>query len=202
MSAKIELYIDTYSGELVSGTDNRRAATLPKFVYGDDLTFWIYQLERTTTYPDAGGYAVVNNAAHTLKMALGSKATGALVTQQYTWTPDAQNQYFYATLPMDTAAILALLNSTAQVQSWFEIKRIQGGRPTTILQKEVILNASVILPSSVTVPANERPLSLEYGEAAYLKAENTGCVIVNPNTGAKVQMYLGDDGVVHFDPIA
>jgi len=203
--AYINLYVDTYSGELVSGVENFRAGLLPRFFQGDTISLRIYLLERTSTFPVIPAYAIINNALLDLKVALGPKngtAGSTLYTQQLTWDKDAQKQYFFADLPLSTAAITTLIGTAESASAWFEIQYEQNGVPTTVLQKSVTIHAEVIESGVITVPAGLTGASVEYVNATFLKAENNGFVMVNPTTGSKIQVYLGDDGAVHFDPIA
>lgn len=205
MPAKIELYIDTYSGELVSGPDNRRDGRLFKFVQGDAPLLHVYLLERTTTYPDTNAYSIINNANLSLKAALGPKtgtAGSSLYTQQYTWDKDSQNQYFYARLPLNTSAIATLIAAAASARAWFEIEYVEDGYATTVFQKEVDIHAEVLETAALVAPPGETVLTLEHANATFLKSENTGFIMVNPVSGLKYHFYVGADGAPQFDPIA
>lgn len=204
--AQFDIYIDTVSGETVTGPSNPASAPLPRFTQGDTMSLRIYLLARTTTYPLSTPFNIINNAALSLKVAIGPKdgsAGSTLYTQQFTWAKDASNQYFFADLALNTAAIATLLGSAAQVTSpWFEVEYTQNGFPTTVLSKQITLNAEVIETGTISAPAGQTAASVEYVNATFLKNENNGFVLANPNTGQKRFVYLGDDGVVHFDPIA
>jgi hypothetical protein len=203
MSARQDFYIDTYARALVAGPLTVRAGSLPYFVQGDTLTWRIYLLERLTTYPDVP-YGIVNNAALSLKAALGPKdgqAGSALYTQQFTWTADAQNQYFEATFPMNTAGIASLLGSAASATAWLEIKYYQDAVPTTVFQQQVTVNAEVIETTPLSALVGDTAVPLAYAEATYLKAENEGFVLVNRTTGARLQLYLADDNSPQWAPV-
>ena len=203
--AQFKLYIDTDSGELVANAASTKAGLMPRFTQGDTMSLRIYLLARSATWPDASPYDVVNNAALTLNVALGPKngtSGSVLYTQQFTWSKDGQNQYFYADFPLNTAGISSLINTAESAQAWFEVEYVQNGVPTTVLQKSVTVNGEVIETTSLTVPAGQEAATLAYVNATFLKADNNGFVMTNPTTGGKVQVYLGDDGTVHFDPIA
>lgn len=202
--AQLDLYIDTYSRKLVSGVSNLNPGSLPGFTQGDTISLRIYLLARTTTYPQGTAYQIINNADLSLKVALGPKngtSGSTLYTQQYTWTPDSQNQYFYANLPLNTAAIESLIGTAESARAWFEVEYTQGGLPTTVYQEEVTIQAEVIEAASLVTPAGENPISLETAKAMFIGHETTGFVLKNVATGQKVQVYLADDGEVHFDPI-
>lgn len=203
--AQLDIYIDTYNRTLVAGPTNLSAAPALSFVQGDTVSLRVYLLARTTTYPQSTPYSIINNAALSLKVALGPKngnSGSTLYTQQFTWSKDAQNQYFFADFPLNTAAIATLIGAAESASAWFEIEYTQNGFPTTVYQASVTVNAEVIETGTLVAPAGQTTATVEYVNATFLKAENTGFVLSNPNTGAKVQVYLADDGTVHFDPIS
>jgi len=198
-----DLYIDTYSRGLVAGPSTVKAGVMPYFVQGDTFTLRVYLLKRLTTWPDTP-YAIMNNSTLSLKAALGPKdgQTGsALYTQQFTWTQDAQFQYFYATFPMNTAGIASLLGTKASEKAWFEVKYYQDGVPTTVLQQQVDVHAEVIETVPLTVAAGDTAATLAYVQSAFVQKETQGFVLTNPNTGQKMQIYLTDDGLLGQDII-
>jgi len=204
--AQFDIYVDTYSSDVVTGPSNPTVASLPKFVQGDTISLRIYLLARTT-----GGnisstpYTIISTAGIALKVALGPKdgtAGSTLLTQQFTWTPDASQQYFAATLPLNTAGITAAIGSANSVSTWFEIEMTQGGFPTTVLQKQADIQAEVIETGVIATPPGQTAISAEEAYAVFLKRENTGFFLKNENTGHRVFVYLGDDDAVHMDPVA
>jgi hypothetical protein len=202
--ARLDLYIDTYARSLVAGPSNPSPFTLPPFVQGDTVSLRIYLLERNTTYPLSNPYSIISNASLSLKVALGPKtgtAGSTLYTQQFTWTQDANFQYFYADFPLNTTAIGTLIGSAESAYAWFEVEYTQNGFPTTVFQQNVIVNAEVIETGSLVTPPGETAVSLEYINATFLKKTNEGFIMTNPNTGGRVFVYLHNDGTVHFDPI-
>lgn len=203
--AQFDLYVDTYSGELVQGVANPTITQLPRLTQGDTISFRVYLLARTTTYPLATPYTVVNNAALTLKMGIGPKtgtAGSTLYTQQFTWAKDAQNQYFFADLPLNTAGITSLIGAAETGSAFFEIEYTQNGFPTTVLQKAVTLQAEVIETGTITTPPGQTAMTVEEANALFLKRTNSGFYLLNETTGLKVFVYLHDDGTVHMDPVA
>lgn len=202
--AQFDLYVDTYSGGLVAGIDNLAVASLPRLIQGDTISLRIYLLARTTTYPKGTPYTVVNNAALSLKVALGPKtgtAGSTLYTSQFVWAKDANNQYFFADLPLNTAGITALIGSAESQEAWFEIEYTQNAFPTTVFQQKVDIQAEVIETGTIATPPGETALSSEVANATFLKNENNGFILVNPNTGHKRFVYLGDDDSIKLDPI-
>jgi hypothetical protein len=202
--AQFDLYIDTTSGDLVAGAANPAPASLPRLYQGDTISLRIYLLARTTTYPQVTPYSVINNSNLSLKVALGPKngtPGSTLLTQQFTWQKDAANQYFYADLPLNTAAINSAIGAAESATAWFEVEYTQNSYPTTVFQQSVTIHAEVIETGSVVTPPGETALSAEVANATFLKPENYGFTLMNPNTGQKVFVYLGNDGQVKFDPI-
>ncbi len=201
----MDLYIDTVSGESVVGPANGTSAPLPRFIQGDTITINIYLLERTTTFPIQTPYTIKSNATLSLKVALGPKdgsAGSSLYASQFTWARDAANTYFTATFALNTAAIATLLGSAASATAWFEIEYTDNLYPTTVLQKEVTIQAEVIETAATSVPAGATAMTAEEANAIFLKRTISGVVILqNDSTGKQIALYVGDDGGFHADPI-
>ncbi len=54
----------------------------------------------------------------------------------------------------------------------------------------------------MTVPAGATALTAEEASAIFLKRLIIGAFqIRNPNTGVTLEVYVGDDGTLHSDPI-
>ena len=203
--AQFTLYIDTISGELVTGPLNPTLTVMPRLTQGDTISFRIYLLDRTTTYPLSSPYATINNGNLSLKVALGPKngtAGSTLYTQQFTWSKDAANQYFYADLPLNTTAINDLIGNASSALAWFEVEYTQSGLPTTVFQKEVTINAEVIETGTITTPAGLTAMSAEEANATFLKRENSGFFLTNATTGKKMFVYLGDDDALHSELVS
>ncbi len=202
--AQFDLYVDTYSGELVSGISNSSPGQLPKLVQGDTIALRIYLLARTPTYPLTTPFTIIPANSVSIKVAIGPKdgtAGSTLYTQQFTWVPDAGNQYNAANLALNTAAITILIGTGTSGTAYFEIELTQGGFPTTVFQKSVTIEAEVIETGVVTVPAGATAISAEEVNALFVKLDESRPIILrNAAQTVAVLMYLGDDGVVHFDP--
>lgn len=213
--ARFNLYVDTYSGELVGGPNNLETAYLPKLVQGDTITLRIYLLERPNTFPapvsdSVDIYQTVNNANLSFRVAIGPK-TGTAGSTVYTanppsgaaWTRDSGNNYVEGTLPLNTAAIASLIGASESGAAWFEIEIQDGdGNYTTVFQKAVSIEAEVIESVVVASPAGETSATVGFVTGNFLKNDNTGFVITDPNTGNKCQVwYDGTNKVMHFDPI-
>lgn len=203
--ARLDLYIDTYSRSLVVGPNNPANFTFPAIFQGDTISLRIYLLERTPTYPLTTPYTIATNTDLSLKVGIGPKnGTGgsSLYTQQFTWSKDGQNQYFYADLPLNTSGINTLIGAAESASAWFEVEYTQNGYPTTVFQQQVTLHAEVIETGTIEVPPGETALSVEVANNLFVKTENEGFILRNPNTNARAFVYLGDDGALHCDPIA
>lgn len=202
--AQFDLYIDTYSGNLVTGIDNITPASLPKLVQGDTISFRIYLLARTTSYPRGTPFTTINLAALSLKVGIGPKdgtAGSTLYTQQFVWAKDPTNSYFFADLPLNTAGITNRIGALESNTAWFEVEYTQNGFPTTVFQESVNLHAEVVETGNIVAPAGETAASVEYVNATFLKNENNGFILKNNNTGVRAFVYLADDGTLKADPI-
>lgn len=205
--ANLDLLIDTNACQAVSGFSNSGSATIPLLVQGDTLNMRIWLLARSPTYPVDPPFVYVPNTDITIQVAIGTRVGqgGVLYTQQFTWTPngDAANPYFFAQLPMNTGNINSLLGSSSSQTAYLEVKYIAaGGVPTTVLSKQVTIQAAVIQSNSVVVPAGLTPLSAEAANALFLKRDFTGPVILRNGTGQAVELYVAADGTFHADPIS
>jgi hypothetical protein len=203
--AQYDLYVDTVGNALVAGPANASPADFPRLVQGDTVYFNIYLLSRTTTYPLTSPFAIINNSGLSIKVAIGPKdgtAGSTLLTQQFTWTPDSANQYFNASLPLNTANITSAIGSGQSTTSWFEIEMSQSGFPTTVLQLPVTIQAEVIDTANIVAPGVGTTITAEEINASFLKKTNQGFVLQCPtNAAVQVYVWLGADGVVHFDPM-
>lgn len=203
--AQFDLYIDTVAGSLVTGPANPSVAIMPRLTQGDTISLRIYLLARTVTYPVANPFSIINNANLSLKVAIGPKdgtPGSTLYTQQFTWQQDATNQYFYADLPLNTAAIGTLLGSSASATAWFEIEYTQNTFPTTVFSQQVTIHAEVIESGTVSAPAGLTAISAEECNATFLKRENSGFYLTNETTGKKMFVYLGDDNSLHAELVS
>lgn len=205
MALRQTIYVDITSGEVVTSDTNSRSVPLPKIVQGDLLLLRIYLLQRSADYPSDTPYTVFSNAGVSLSVTLGPKtgtAGSSLYAQALAVASVSPYQFWDVDLPLNTAAIATLIGSAESKTAWLEFEALQGGYPWTPFQKEVTIHAEVYETGTLAVPAGLTAASVEYVNATFLTRENTGFILTNPNTGGKVQCYLGDDGVVHWDPIA
>lgn len=204
--ARLDLYVDTFASKrqsLVTGAANPAVYTVPELVQGDTISIRVYLLERNPTYPISNPFNIILNGDLSLKLAITAPAGGSstVYTNQYTWAKDANNQYFYADLPLNTAAIGTLLGSGSTASAWLEIEYTQNAYPTTVALIPITILADGIKAGGTVVPAGETALTVEVAQNTFLKQTNTGFVLKNPNTGLKAFVYLADDGTLKCDPI-
>lgn len=204
--ANLDLYIDTTAQQAVSGFTNSSPVNIPVFTQDDTLNLRIRLMSRTATFP-VSPYAWIPNTGLTLQVALGTKvgSGGTLYTQQYTWSlnSDLSDPYFFAALPMNTTGVANLLGSSPDASTFFEIKYVSGGVPTTVLSDQVTVQAAVIHASSLTVPPGLTPLSAEAAAASFLQRVIVGPItLVNATDSTKkALLYVDTDGSFHADPI-
>lgn len=204
--ARLDLYVDTFASKrqsLVTGAANPAVYTVPELVQGDTISIRVYLLERNPTYPISNPFNIILNGDLSLKLAITAPAGGSstVYTNQYTWAKDANNQYFYADLPLNTAAIGTLLGSGSSATAYLEIEYTQNAYPTTVALIPITILADGIKAGGTVVPAGETALTVEVAQNTFLKQTNTGFVLQNPNTGLKAFVYLADDGTLKCDPI-
>lgn len=201
--AQVDLVIDIASGEAVTSVTDTSVGQLPRFVQGDSLNLRIY-LVRAAGNVSAPARIAVSGV--TLQVALGTRVGDETeyYTQQFTWaaSADLANPYWSALFPMNTDAITTLIGSASDASAWFEVKAIIDGLPTTLLSKQVTINAAVIKEGGLVVPPGLTPLATETANAMFLGRTITGpIVLVNETTGKQIQLYVGDDGTFHADPL-
>ena len=205
--AAFDLYIDTNAGEVVTSQTNSAVVPLPTFIQGDTPTLNVWLLEKTSSFPNQPVYSVKNISALSLEVAIGEKIANSttIYTQQLTFTKDLNNTFFTGTLALNTDAITTVIGANPIYgNAYFEVKYLDGsGFPTTVLEKNITLNAAVLKGVTVTVPPGATALTAEYANAIFLKRLIVGAITIqNPNTGHKMSLYLGDDDTFHADPIS
>lgn len=211
--AQLDLYVDTYARKFVTGPTNPAPFTIPDWIQGDTVTLHVYLLARTTRWPasfvNLPAYSIIGNSDLSLKLGIGSKSgvgTGDLVTQQFTWDKDATNSYFYADLALNTAAINTALASETSVTKWLEIEYTQSGYPSTVIQQQTIIQADVLKNASVAVPAGQTAMTAEDANATFLKKDGSNDVADSkiwrsPDGTKRTLQWLDNDGNMRFDPI-
>ncbi len=202
--AEHTLYIDCDRATAVRSATDSTAKALPKFVQGDTLLLRIYLLQG---YSRSSEYTPVPTLDLTIQAALGIRVGNDTEyhTQQFTWTASADlaDPYFEAEFPMSTAAITTLLGSDESAFSYFEVKYIRDGLPTTVLSEKVKVWAAVIKEGGLIEAAVPTPLSVEVANATYLQRTIRGVIRLVSEDGTKqADLYLDNDGTFHVDPVA
>lgn len=203
--ALFDIFIDVDAQEVVRGFADSSVTSLPRMVQGDTPTLKLWPLKRTVTFN--GGttpYSYMGVAGLSFEVAIGTRVgnSSTLYTQQFVWTADANNQSVSATLPLNTAGIDGIIGNNSSAPAWFEVKYLSAGFPTTILDKQIDLQAAVIKAGALVVPPGATAMTAEEANAAFLKRIIHGAFILqNDNTGKQIACYLGDDGAFHADPI-
>lgn len=197
------LYIDVNRGEAVISPFSNAEAALPPLTQGDtqeEFRVWFMK--------DWNGinYTLIPVAGVTVEMALGKKQGTAApyYTQQFTWTPSADltKPYHYASLPLNTDEITALLGERATAGAFLEVKKVENNIPLTVLSRRVVVHASVIKPETTVVPPGLTPLYAETANVAFVKVVHWGPFdLMNRDTGRGGRIYWGDDDTLHTDPI-
>ncbi|HEV2350842.1 MAG TPA: hypothetical protein VG028_13455 [Terriglobia bacterium] len=206
---QFDIFIDINSGQVVTSLTNPAAGLLPAFIQNDTLSLRIWLLVRNAGFGTgaANPYSLLNTAGLSLQVTIGDKNSNAnnWYTQQFVWATDANNQYFYAQLPLNTAAITTLINAAGNVsaQSWLEVKIQQAdGTFLTVLQQQITIQASIDKPGGLVVPAGQTPISMEFAKATFLPRAIVGAITwEDPNTGKTFSVYPGDDGALHCDAL-
>lgn len=207
--ASLDLYIDTFSGEFVTGPTNATLFTLPNFKQGDVMPFRIWLLARTTSYPTISPFTVVNIAAISLKMAIGTKSgtgTGSHLVNQFSWNKSADNQYFYANVAFNTTELNSAIGSSESLSGkWLEIEFTQDGYPTTVLQRQVTIDADVIKGASTTLPAGQVAMTAEEANATFVKkfgGNGDSIILVSADGTKKRMLYVDNNGNLMSDLIS
>lgn len=215
MAQSFDLYVDTYSGKSVTSELDSTPANLPRFIQGDTFNMRVYLLARTKNWPLGDNsdpankkppYLIINNSTLTLKAALGVKdglPASTLYTQQFSWSKDANNQYFYSTFPMNTAAIATLIGANPSANAWFELEITDAGLPWTVLQENITVQAEVIdTNTALTVPAGQTAMGAEEARATFLSRKISGPIYLEDinNPGQYIALY-NENGSLKVDNV-
>ncbi len=203
--AEYDLYIDCDSCRIATSDEDNTPKALPRLVQGDTPTFRIYLLKG---YSRASEYELIPTDELTIQVALreglisGSGSLGAIVASQYVWTA-VDGTYFEATFQLTTEELDDALGSSKSLDCTLEIKYLNGGVPTTVLQQACKIYAAMIEPDSVMPVATPTPLSAEAAEATYVRQRHRGAIILESANGLyAVELEVSDtDGTFHANPI-
>ena len=168
---KFNLYIDVQNNRLLTSKDEPtivNSQNLPLF-YGDTVQVNIWLLQSTTPAQlGSSTYSIVPTQGLSLQLYIndGKLTGGTNYTQQLAWNTDANNQYFYANLALNTANLAALMASS-NTTATLVIGYTQNGYPTTVFSGTV--NFQVGLPAGANVvPAGLTPISVEVANQTFM----------------------------------
>jgi len=203
--AQFDIFIDTTVQEVVRGFTDSSVASLPRFVQGDTPTLKIWPLVRTAAFNGPTPYSYLGTNGLTFEVAIGTRLGNSTLyyTQQFVWTPDVLNQSVSAQLPLNTVAIDTLLGANSSASAWFEVKYLVGGLPTTILDKQIDVQAAVIKAGALIVPPGATALTAEDANAAFLKRKISGTIYLEDinNPGSYIALY-NENGALKASPVA
>ena len=168
---KLNLYIDVENNQLLSSIDQPNivnSQTLPLF-YGDTVQLNVWLLQSTSTGQiGSATYSIIPTTGLALLLYIndGILSGGTNYTQQLAWNTDANNQYFYANLPLNTAALETLLTGGSNLAN-LVIGYTQNGYPTTVFAGKVTINIGLPI-GALVVPPGLTPLSAEVAAQTYM----------------------------------
>jgi len=213
MSATLDLYIDTQGPKdqnLVISSINKGAYVLPNFTQNDIVAVRVFPLIRKTSYPH-NPFSAVLISDYSLKFMIGSKSgtgTGTPLVTQFTWSKDLGDNFFYANVEFNTSELADAIGNSAQLTGrYLEIELTKtGGVPWTILQRTVTIDADVIKNATTSATSGLTSTSAQEVDAGYLRRDGTDDtadykIWRSPDGTRRVMQYLGNDGVMKFDPI-
>ncbi len=167
----LNLYIDVQNNRLLTSKDQPtivNSQSLPIF-YGDTVQVNVWLLESNTPAQlGSSTYSIIPTQGLSLLLYIndGKLTGGTNYTQQLVWNTDANNQYFYANLPLNTANLATLLTG-GSTEATMVIGYTQNGYPTTVFSGTV--NFQVGLPAGAqVVPPGLTPLSVEVANQTFM----------------------------------
>ena len=208
--AQLTLFINTSNNTLVAGRQSTQplGTALPLF-FGDTLSLVIYLLQLPEGYngqdPANSQLETVSTAGLQLLLYLDDgDVAGTIYTQEVAFQTDANNEFFYAPLALNTDALKTLLGANTSAQAWLKIGYVQGGLQTTVLSLQVTIQVG--LPTQpLVVPAGLTPLSAEVANATYLSLNpvpGRAIYLESPDGTKMVALMLTNDGIFQANPIA
>ncbi len=175
MSNPIKLAVNRQDGSLVNY--NGGVLRVPDLFQGNVRDFQIQFVDPTGSLNSP--YVAVDMAAFGLRLAIGDTPTGTTgsptpLTFQDTWTWDATNKWFTASVNLNVAAVNTFIGTASGKTAYFELTAT-GAAWQTILQQTFTLRA-VVDDTGATLPAP--------ADSYYTKNE----------TEARFQKKVGDAG--------
>lgn len=173
---QLTLYIDTSKNRLLTALNLAQVldiTSLPIF-YPDVLQLQVYLMVplQTQINPAQPSYAIINTAGLALELEISDgKADNdrTVYASQYAWNTDANNQYFYANLNLNTVPMQTLVKATEpnKANAFLKVAFIGAGGQTDILSQSISIgigigNPQLIMPPQLTALAREVADQLYY----------------------------------------
>jgi hypothetical protein len=210
----LTLFVNTSNKTLVAGQSSVQTIdplSLPLFC-NDTPTINVYLLQVPLNYnandPSRSTLQTISTAGLALQMYLDDgKANGAnIYTQQLAFTADPGG-FWTGRLPLNTAALIALLGTSTSAQAYLKIGILDAnGYPITYFAKPVTILAG--MPTgAVAVPAGLTPLSVEVANQMFVPKQPVAGQPIYLESGAgkilAMQALDNGDGTAsfHADPV-
>jgi hypothetical protein len=204
------LYIDTSSNKLVKSAISTAPITDFFFVQGDTVTLIIQLLEPNPSGGIVAPYSTVILTGLSFRVGIGTASSvigsGIPGIFQSSFSIDSSLNTATGILYIEPTAAATLITPTLKANAAdFEIEVSEGGNYSTVYSGSIQLRAELIEAASPPVPspgdtyltANE--INANYLSKAGIAGESK--LWISANGSFKVLQYLGDDGVMHFDPV-
>jgi hypothetical protein len=200
--SNLNLFIDTTANQLLQGLNAPNAVeptSLP-FWLGDTLNLQIYLLNKTgSTLQSFNPYTIISNAGLALVVYIDNGlASGTIYTQQITFTNDPGQQYFYAPLALNTAALATLLGQATSAPAYLHVGYLLNGLMTTVLTVQISIGVGVygITGGALNVvPIGLTPLSQQAAVQEFVSINGLpgqGFILCSPN-GKKILLRVIDN---------
>ncbi len=204
--AEIRLYIDATDNQLIAGLNSATpvpASSLP-FFYGDTLPLRVYLFNKLPdALPSDFPFEIIPTNGLSFFVYLDDgKPSPTIYTQQITWATDPNNQYWYANLALNTAALATLIGTSTSASCWLKIGYVQDGLQTTVYSQQVTIGVGIPV-ASLTTPPGLTALSVEVANATYVPLQPVAgqAIWLMSPLGKKIALMAVDDadGGWHFE---
>ena len=195
------LYISTLPSVIYNGFGTGAQQIDPRtipFLFGGQLPLNIYLMEPVDNPPPSTfPYNIIPTFGLQLFFYITDGTIGGTIyTQQINWATDANNTYFIANLPMNTANLQALLGTSKSPQPAFlQVAYIQNGQQCPVCNFPILIGVGTPIVN-LQVPAGLTPLSAEVANATFVpKQPVAGQGIQLMSKGGKIIELIYDDNL-------
>ena len=202
----LTLYLDISAGQLVTSPSQGTPRALPAFYQGDVIPVRGYLLEDNPTGGMTSPYSYIADADLSLKIGLVTPHPTTPVAHATTTLTYDAGGYYDGELTLGsgiTSLLAAAASTTCSLE--IEINDAATGQIRTVVQQSVTVRAQGIAAGSPpTDPPGDYYPSAGQIAAMYLHRSGgagESFVLTSPDGTKQVQIYLGDDGEMHYDPI-